>query len=160
MIHTVKGFGIVNKAEIDFFMELSCFFDDTAYVGNLISSSSAFSKTSLNIQKFMVHILLKPGLKNFEHYFTSMWDECNCVVQSLKALYKVWGFPGGAGGKESTCQCRRCQRHRFDPWVRKIPWRRAWKPTPVFLPGESHGRSRLAGYSPWSCKESDMTEAT
>jgi len=71
VIHTVKGFGIVNKADV--FMELSCFFDDPRDVGNLISGSSAFSKTSLNIWKFMVHILLKPGLENFEHYF------CQCV---------------------------------------------------------------------------------
>ena len=67
-----KGFGIVNKAEIDVFLELSCFFDDPADVGNLISGSSAFSKTSLNIWKFMVHVLLKLGLENFEHYFTSV----------------------------------------------------------------------------------------
>ena len=72
VIHIVKGFGIVSKAEIDVFLELSCFFDDPADVGNLISGSSAFSKTSLNIKKFMVHILLEPGLENFEHYFTSM----------------------------------------------------------------------------------------
>ena len=72
VIHTVKGFGTVNKAEIDAFLELSCFFDDPADVSNLISGSSAFSKTSLNIRKFTVHILLKPGLKNFEHYFTSV----------------------------------------------------------------------------------------
>ena len=72
MIHTVKGFGIVDKAEIDVFLEVSCFFDDPEDVGNLISDSSAFSKTSLNISKFMVHILLKLGLENFEHYFTSM----------------------------------------------------------------------------------------
>ena len=77
VIHTVKGFGIVNKAEMDAFLELSCFFDDPADVGNLISASSAFSKTSLNISKFTVHVLLKPGLKNFEHYFTSMWDDCS-----------------------------------------------------------------------------------
>ena len=80
VIHTVKGFGIVNKAEIDAFMELSFFSDDPADVGNLISGFSAFSKTSLNIWKFTVHLLLKPGLENFEHYFTSMWDECNCAV--------------------------------------------------------------------------------
>ena len=86
VIHTVKGFGIVNKAEIDVFLELSCFFLDPADVGNLISGSSAFSKTSLNIWKFTVHLLLKPGLQNFEHYFTSVWDECNCVV--------VWAFFG------------------------------------------------------------------
>ena len=88
MIHTVKGFGIVNKAEIDDFLELSCIFDDPADVGNLISSSSAFSKTSLNIWKFTVHVLLKPGLENFEHYFTSVWNECNCAV--------VWAFFGNA----------------------------------------------------------------
>ena len=66
-----KGFGIVNKAEIDVFLELSCFFDDPVDVDNLISGSSAFSKTSLNIRKFTVHVVLKPGLENFEHYFTS-----------------------------------------------------------------------------------------
>ena len=76
VIHTVKGFGIVNKAEIDVFLEFSCFFDDPTFddpdVGNLISGSSAFSKSSLNIWKFTVHLLLKPGLENFEHYFTSV----------------------------------------------------------------------------------------
>ena len=72
VIHTVKGFGIVNKAEIDVLLEFSCFFDDPADVGNLISGSSAFSKTSLNIWKFTVHVLLKPDLENFEHYFPSM----------------------------------------------------------------------------------------
>ena len=72
VIHTVKGFGVVNKAEVDVFLELSCFFDDAMDVGNLIPGSSAFPKTSLNIWKFTVHILLKPGLENFEHYFTSM----------------------------------------------------------------------------------------
>ena len=72
VIHTVKGSGIVNEAEIDVFLELSWFFDDPADVGNFISGSSAFSKSSLNIWKFMVHVLLKLGLENFEHYFTSM----------------------------------------------------------------------------------------
>ena len=76
VIHTVKGFGIVNQAEIDVFLELSCFFHDPVDVGNLISGSSAFSKTSLNTRKFTVYVLLKPGLENFEHHFTSMWDEC------------------------------------------------------------------------------------
>ena len=74
VIRTVKGFGIVNKAEIVVFLELSCFFDDPVDVGSLISGSSVFSKTSLNIWKFTVYVLLKPGLENFEHYFTSMWD--------------------------------------------------------------------------------------
>ena len=72
MIHIVKGFGVVNKADVDVFLELSCFFDDPADVGDLISGSSAFSKSSLNIWKFMVHILLKPDLENFEYYFASM----------------------------------------------------------------------------------------
>ena len=72
VIHTVKGFGIVNKAEIDVFLELSCFLDDPADVGNLISGSSAFSKSSLNIWNFTVSVLLKPGLENFEYYFTSV----------------------------------------------------------------------------------------
>ena len=84
VFHTVKGFGIVNKAKADVFLELSCFFDDPKDVGNLISGFSAFSKSSLNIWKFMVHVLLKPGLENFAHYFASVWDECSCVV--------VWAF--------------------------------------------------------------------
>ena len=75
-------------------------------------------------------------------------------------LYISEGFPGSASGKEPACQCKRCKRRGFDPWVRKIPWRRAWQPTPVFLPGESHGQRSLAGYSPWGCKESDTTEVT
>ena len=72
VIHTVKGFGIVNKAEIDVFLELSCFFNDPVDVGNLMSGPTAFSKTSLNIWNFTVHVLLKPVLENVEHYFTSM----------------------------------------------------------------------------------------
>ena len=72
LIHTVKDFDIVNKVDVDIFLELSCFFDDPADVDNLISSSSAFSKTSLTFWKFTVHVLLKPGLENFEHYFTSV----------------------------------------------------------------------------------------
>ena len=87
VIHTVKGFGIVNKAEVDVFLELSCFFDDSADVGNLISGSSAFSKTSLNIWKFMVHALLMPGLENFEHYFASVWGECSCVCVCESILW-------------------------------------------------------------------------
>ena len=86
VIHTVKGFHIVNKAEVDVSLELFCFFDDPMDVGNLISGSSAFSKSSLNIWKFTVHVLLKPGLENFEHYFASVWDECNCAL--------VWTFFG------------------------------------------------------------------
>ena len=86
VIHTVKGFGMVNKAELDVFLEFSCFFYAPTDVGNLISGSSAFSKSSLYIRKFLVHILSKTSLKDFEHYFASVWDECNCVV--------VWAFFG------------------------------------------------------------------
>ena len=94
VIHRVKGFGIVNKAEIHVFLELSCFFHDPPDVDNLISGSSAFSKTSLNIRKFLVHVLLKPGLENFECYFTSMWDECNCAVVWHNYLIKTTGLMG------------------------------------------------------------------
>ena len=100
VIHTVKGFGIANKAEIDVFLETSYYFDDPVHVGNLISGSSAFSKTNLNIWKFMVHVVLKPGLGNFEHYFTSMWDKYNCAVvwaffgiAFLRDLSENWSFP-------------------------------------------------------------------
>ena len=86
VIHTVKGFGIVSKAEVNVFLELSCFFYDPTDVDNLISGSYAFSKTSWNIWKFLVHVLLKPGLENFEHYYASMWNEYNCAV--------VWAFFG------------------------------------------------------------------
>ena len=86
VIHTVKDFGIVNKAKVDVFLELSCFFDDPVDVSNLISGSSALSQSSLNIWRFMVQLLLKPSLENFGHYFASLWDECNCVI--------VWTFFG------------------------------------------------------------------
>ena len=86
VIHTGKGFGIVNKAEVDVFLELSCFFDDPTDVGNLIAGSSTFYKSTLNIWKFTVHVLLKHGLENFEHYFASVWDKYNCAV--------VWTFFG------------------------------------------------------------------
>ena len=102
VIHTVKDFGLVNKAKVDVFQELSCFFDDPADVGNLISGSSAFSKSSLNIRKFTIQVLLKPGLENFEHHFASVWDECTCAV--------VWTFfgktsinSGGSDGRVSVC---------------------------------------------------------
>ena len=85
VIHTVEGFGIVNKAETDVFLEFSCFFDDPENFGNLIYGSSAFSKTSLNIWKFSVHVLLKPGLENFEHYFTSVRS-----VQLCGSLSILW----------------------------------------------------------------------
>ena len=86
VIHTVKGFSLVTEAEVDVFLEFSCFFYALMGVGNLISDFSAFSKSSLNIWKFMVHVLLKPSLENSEHHFANMWDECSCVV--------VWTFFG------------------------------------------------------------------
>ena len=86
VIYIVKGFGIINKAEIDVFPELSCFFDDPMAVDNLISGSSDFSKSRLNIWKFSIHVLLKSGLENIELYFTSVWDERNCA--------KAWAFFG------------------------------------------------------------------
>ena len=108
VIHTVKGFGMVNKAEVDGFLELSCFFYDPTDVGNSISGLSAFSKSSLNIWKFLVHVLLKPGLENFKHYFATVWDECNCAVawtffgitflwdwnenRLFQSCFHCWGF--------------------------------------------------------------------
>ena len=91
VIHTVKGFGIVNKADVDVFLEPFCFFDDPTDVGNLISGSSASSKSSLNIWKFTVHILLKPCLENFEHYFASVWNECitDSMDMSLSQLQEL-----------------------------------------------------------------------
>ena len=102
-MHTIKGFSIVNEAKVDGFLEFPCFFYDSVEIGNLISGSSAFSKSSLNIWKFMVHVLLKPGLEDFEHYFANLWDECKCsVVQNPLAmpffvtgmktdLFQFWG---------------------------------------------------------------------
>ena len=100
VIHTIKGFGVVNKAEVDVFLELSYFFDDPTDIGNLILGSSAVSKTGLNIWKFRVHALLKPGLENFQHYFANVWDDCNCVlvwtlfgIDFLWHWNENWSFP-------------------------------------------------------------------
>ena len=112
VIHTVKGFSIVNEAEVYVSLEFSCFFYDPTDVGNLILGSFTFSKSSLNIWKFLVHVLLKPSFKNFEHYFTSIWDKCNCEV--------VWTFFAlpffGIGMKTDLFQpCGPC-------WVFQICW--------------------------------------
>ena len=90
VIHTVKGFCVVNKAKVDVFRELSCFFDDPADVGNLISGSSAFSKTSLNIREFTVHVLLKPGLENFEPYFNSVVNNSENLLRPLGMLKQLF----------------------------------------------------------------------
>src|SRR5574337_985001 len=90
VIHTVKGFGIINKAETDVFLELSCILDDPEDVGNLISGSSTFSKTSLNMWKFIVHVLLKPGLENFEHYFTSVRSEERRVGKECRSRWSPY----------------------------------------------------------------------
>ena len=91
VIHIVKGFGVVNKAEVDGFLELSCFFKDPKDAGNLISGSSAFSNVGLNIWKILVNVLLKPCLENFEHYFPSMWDERSCEVVFFGIAF-LWGW--------------------------------------------------------------------
>ena len=112
VIHTVKGFGVLNKAEVDVFLELSCFFSDPTDVGNLISGSSAFSKSSLNIWKFMVHILLKPGLENFEYYFANVWDECTCaVVSTFFGIAFLWDW----NETDFFPSCGHC-------WVFQICW--------------------------------------
>ena len=112
MIHTVKSFSIVNEAKVDIFLEFSCFFADSTDVSNLISGSSAFSKSTLNSWKLLVHVLLKPGLENFEYYFASMWDECNCVV-----VWIVFGIAFfGIGMKTDLFQsCGHC-------WVFPVCW--------------------------------------
>ena len=93
VIHTVEDFGTVSKPEVDVFLELGLFFSDPADVGNLISGFSAFSKTSLNIWKFSVHVLLKPDLENFEHYFALVWGECNCaVVGAFFGIAFLWDW--------------------------------------------------------------------
>ena len=99
VVHTIEGFGIVNKVEVDIFLELSCFFYYPTDV-NLISGSSAFSESNLSLWKFRVHVLLKPGLENFEYYFASVWDECNCAVVCaffgiafLRDWNENWSFP-------------------------------------------------------------------
>ena len=112
MIHIVKGFDVVNKAVVVVFLEHSCLFDDPTDVGNLISGSSVFSKSSLNIWMLLDHVLLKLDLENFRHYFVSMWDECNCVVVWVSLALPFFGI----GMKTDLFQsCGRC-------WVFQICW--------------------------------------
>ena len=142
VIHTVKGFGVISKVEVDVFLELSHFFNDPTNIGNLISGSSAFFKSSLNIWKFVVHILLKPGLENFEHYFAIMWNKGNCATdqprQHIKnkditlpanvCLVKAMAFPVVMYGCEcwtiKKAECRRIDAFEMWCWRRllRVPW--------------------------------------
>ena len=93
MIHTLKGFGIIDNTEVEVFLERSCFFFDPMDVCNFISGSSAFSKSILDIWKFLVHVMLKPGLENCDHYFASVWDECNCaLVSTFCGIAFLWDW--------------------------------------------------------------------
>ena len=112
---------------------------------SIVSSGLLFfftNKTTVNVRFFA---------------FFFFFGTCNNIY--LATLHSLWGFPGGTSGKEPACQRRRHKGPGFNPWVGTIPWRRAWHPTPVFLPGEAHGQRSLRGYSPWGCKELNMTEA-
>ena len=159
LIHTIKGFSIVNEA--DAFLEFSSFFYDPTDAGNLISGSSAFSNSSLNIWKFLVHILLKPSLKNFDHYLASMWNEEKAMATHSSTL--AWKIPWVE--EPGRLQSMGLLRVRHD-WVTSLSlftfmhWRRKWQPTPVFLPGESQGERSLVGCCLWDHAESDTTEAT
>ena len=124
MIHTVKGFSTVNKIEVDVLLEFPCLLYDPTNVGNLISDFYSFSKPSLDIWKFSVHIMLKPSMQDFKHDLTSMWDGCSCVIDSIFFGTTLLGN-----------------------------WRRKWQPTRVFLPGKSYGWRMLIVYSPWGHKE-------
>ena len=110
--YTVKGFGINSKAEVGIFLEFSCFFCDPSNVRNLISGSSAFSKSSLNMWKFTVHILLNPGLENFEHYFARMWYECNCAIVGHSLALPFFEIGMKTDLFESCSHC----------WVYQICW--------------------------------------
>ena len=143
VIHTVKGFGIVNKAEIGVLLELSRFFDNPTDIGNSISGSSAFSNTSLNIWKFTVHILLKPGSENFEHYFTSVWDECNCAV--VWAIFGIAFQEEQIPGQRLSCDKSRSRNQAFNNlisrWQLKAKRVQKWKLQCQTIGGEA--RSEL-----------------
>ena len=103
----------------------------------------------------------KVKIQNHAGNFFNIKEKLNFFYLQLLICFwglHILGFPDGASGKESAYQCRKHKRSGFDPWVGKMPWRRKWQPTPVFLPGKFHGQRSLAGYSPWGHKESDMTK--
>ena len=120
----------------------------------------------MSLSKFQVLVMDREVWRAAVHGVTnrrtrlSYWTELNWTENLVKHYEDMRGFPGGTSGKESACQCRKCRRHGFDPWVRKIPWSRKCQPTPVFLPGKFHGQRSLVGYSAWSHKELNMTEHT
>ena len=158
----------VFSEEVDVFLEFACFLYDPMGVDNLISGSSAFSKSSLYIWKLSVHILLKPSLKDFEHNLNSMWNEHNCSVILEKTMAPhsstlAWKIPWME--EPSRLQSMGSLRVRHD-WVISLSlftfmhWRRKWQPTPVFLHGESQGWGSLVGCYLWGHTESDMTEVT
>ena len=126
---------------MDVFLEHPCFLRDPTNVGSLIPGSFVPLKPNLYIWKFLVHMLLKPTLKDSEHNLASMWN----------------GLPWCLSGKESSCQFKRCG---FDPWVVEIPWRRKWQSTPVSCLEKSHGQRSLVGYSPWGHKRVEQILAT
>ena len=105
-------------------------------------------------ENFIIHF---SAINSFWKVFIR-WENVLGISFFELVSYTFWGLPRWNSHKESACQCRRCRRHRFDPWVGKRLWSRKWQPTPDFLPGKSHGQRSLGGYSPWGCKESDMTE--
>ena len=162
----------------------SCFFYDLTNVGDLISGSFAFSKSNLTISEFLVHVLLRHGLENFERYFASMWNECTCVIVwtffGIALLWdwsENWSFPvlwqwhltpvllpGKSHGWRSlrSMGSRRVRHNRATllSLFTFMHWRRKWQPTPVFLPGESQGQQSLVGCHLWGRRESDTTEVT
>ena len=128
MIHTVKSFSIVSDAEVDVFLEFSCFFYDPMDVGKSLSRSSAFSKSSLNIWKFSVHVLLKPSLENFEHYFASVWDEYNCeVVWTFFGIPVCSYIPSWTASGESFCHWHKGEYSSFHCPIVKGHIPASWK---------------------------------
>ena len=101
---------------------------------------------------WFLHLSQTRHCNKWPAFLVSRFQSSKWSHSTLWSFRKVIQTPGGAGGKESTCQCRRCKRHEFDPWVGKIPWSRKWQPTPVFLPGKFHGQRSLVGYSQWGCR--------
>ena len=161
MIHTIKGFRVVNEEEADVFLEFLCFFHDPMNVGNLTSGSSVFCKPSLYTWNFSVHILLKPILKDFECWLASIWNAEKAIAPHSSAL--AWKIPWTE--EPGRLQSMGSLRVRQD-WATSLSlftfmhWRRKWPPTPAFLPGESQGQGSLVGCCVWGRTDLDTTEVT